>query len=447
MNASQSFTQQEMKKSLFLITAAVIFGKIFYVTVTGAPFTGFLRALGANDLLYSIIAATPFLGGIFQIFASYVLEKTGKRKLIFLISAYIHRLIWIPIVLIPLVVSQENKGMALFLITVFITLYSMANSVVVISYSSWMGDIVPENIKGSFFGKRMAISAITGIIAGVVSGKYLDNVSSLFSFAVVFIIASLFGAMDASCFLGVKDPPLTPLEKNTSFVQMLTEPFKDKNYLKLIIFISCWNFGFNFSTPFLNIYMIEVLKIGYFTISIFTQLVSGITTVLFINQIGKLSDKFGMKPVLRLCCSFVSIFPVLWCFATSSSYIGVMSVCFLLSGLFQQGVQLLSTNFSIWLAPEKNRSMYLANFALITTLSSGVAYICAGAFMETSRKLIWKINGLFFGKQVLTNFQVLFIVSALLMLLSIIFVLPMVYDKDEKKFHLFKRRNLSVKNQ
>ena len=444
MNASQTFTEKEMKRSLFLITAAVIFGKFFYVTVTGAPFTGFLRALGANDFIYSIIAATPFLGGIFQIFASYVLEKTGKRKLIFLISAYVHRLIWIPIVLVPLFISQSNKGFALLLITIFIMLYSVANSVVVISYSSWMGDIVPENVKGSFFGKRMAISAITGIIAGVVSGKYLDNVTSLFSFAVVFICASLFGAMDASCFLGVKDPPLTPHEKNTSFVSMLTEPFKDKNYLKLIIFISFWNFGFNFSQPFLNIYMIEELKMGYFTISILTQLVSGITTVLFINQIGKLSDKFGMKPVIRLCCCFVSTFPLLWCFATKSKYIIVMSICFLLSGLFQQGVQLLITNFSIWLAPEKNRSMFLANFALITTLSSGIAYICAGSFMETSKKLIAKVNDLLFGRQVISNFHVLFIISSILLVLSIIFILPMVYDKDEKKFHLFKRRNLQA---
>ncbi len=441
MKTSQNFTQQEMKRSLFLITAAVIFGKFFYVTITGAPFTGFLRALGASDLIYSLIAATPFLGGIFQIFASYVLEKTGKRKLIFLISAYIHRLIWIPIVLIPLFLSQQSKGTALTLITILLTIYSVANSIIVISYSSWMGDIVPENVKGSFFGKRMAISAITGIIAGVVSGKYLDNVTSLFSFAVVFICASLFGAMDASCFLGVKDPPLAPPEKNASFISMLSEPFKDKNYLKLIIFISCWNFGFNFSQPFLNIYMIEELKIGYFTISILTQMVSGITTVLFINQIGKLSDRFGMKPIIRLCCSFVCIFPLLWCLATSSRYLLVMSVCFLLSGLFQQGVQLLTTNFSIWLAPEKNRSMFLANFALITTLSSGIAYICAGAFMESSKSFIIKANEVLFGRQVLTNFHVLFIISSVLMILSIIVVLPMVYDKDEKKFHLLTRRN------
>ena len=439
MNKTEKFTEQEIKKSLYLITVAVIFGRVFYVTINGAPFTGFLRELGASDLLYSIIAATPYLGGVLQIFASYTLEKTGKRKLMFLISAYVHRLIWIPIVLIPILVPKENKELALIIITALIIIYSIANSVVNISYNSWMGDIVPASQKGSFFGKRTAISAVTGIIAGVAFGKYLDNINTLIGFAVVFTIAAICGALDASCFIGVKEPTMTPAEKNSSFISMLIEPFKDRNYLKLIVFISFWNFGFNFAIPFLNIYMIEQLKIDYFTISIFQQLLAGITTVLFINKVGILSDKYGTKPILRICCYFVCVLPLLWCIATPSSYIIVMSISFLIFGLFSQGIMILSNNFSIWLAPEKNRSMFLANYSIITTFSSGISYVCAGAFMEASKGIIFRINNALFGSQVISNFHVLFIISSIFMICSIIFVLPMVYDKEEKKFSLFNR--------
>jgi MFS family permease len=436
---NENLMSPEMKKSLFFITSAVIFGKVYYCIVNGAPFTGFLRMLGADDFIYSIIAAAPYLGGIFQVFASYALEKTGRRKMIFLISAYVHRLIWIPIVIIPLVIPQNNKSMALGLITIFIILYSISNSIVSICYSSWMGDIIPEQIKGSFFGRRMALAAVTSIVAGVVSGKYLDTVNSLMGFAIVFFAASFFGAMDATCFIGVKDPPLKPQAKSASFLTMLTQPFKDKNYLKLILFISSWNFGYNLAMPFLNIYMIEQLKIGYFTISLLAQVLAGITTVLFINKIGMLSDRFGMKAVIRICCCFVCVLPLLWCLAGRSNYLLIMSISFLLYGLFQQGVQLLTTNLSIWLAPETNRSMFLANFTLITTMASGIAYVCAGTFMDKSGPLVYKLNNIIFGTQLLSNFHLLFIISSILMVCSILLVLPLVYDKDEKSFPAFRK--------
>jgi MFS family permease len=185
--------------------------------------------------------------------------------------------------------------------------------------------------------------------------------------------------------------------------------------------------------------MIEQLKIDYFTISIFQQFLAGITTVFFINKIGLLSDKYGTKPLLRICCYFVCVLPLLWCIATPSSYIVVMSISFLIFGLFSQGIMILSNNFSIWLAPEKNRSMFLANYSIITMLSSGISYVCAGAFMEASKGLIYKINNALFGSQVFSNFHILFIISSILMICSIIFVLPMVYDKEEKKFSLFTR--------
>lgn len=446
MNTSEKNIAQEMKRSLFFITVSIIFGKIFFITVNGAPSAGFLRALGANDLLYSIIAAMPYIAGVFQIFASYLLEKTGRRKLIFLITGYVRSIIWIPIVLTPLLMRDQPKSTMLMIITFLFFIYAVASSSVNISYLSWMGSIIPENIKGSFFGRRTAISTVTGIIASVIVGWYLDELHSMLSFAVVFIGISICSLMDTSCYLGVIDPPMEVNRENRpSFMTMLKEPFKEKNYLKLIIFVSCWNFSINLATPFFNIYMIEQLKMSYLSISIFTQFVAGITTVIFINKIGVLSDKYGIKPVIRICCIFEALLPITWCLADKSNYFVVLSVSFLISGLFHQGSNMLISNFSIWLAPEKNRSMFLANYSLITTLFSGLAYICAGAFMESSKGFIRQLNNWLFGFQLLSNFHVLFIISAVIMVFTLIFILPMVYDKDEKNFCLFRKsRNLNA---
>ena len=433
MERLQNSSSREMKRSLFLITIAVIFSKVYFSIVTGAPLTGFLRALGVSDLTYSIIAAMPYIAGAFQIVASYFLEKAGRRKFIFLVSGYVHRLIIIPIALVPFVVPQQYRGIVIIIITMLIIIHSIANAIVTISYMSWMGDIVPVKTKGSFFGKRTALASITGIIASVIAAMYLDNMKSILSFSVVFIFAAIFGAIDTTCFIWVIDPPMKrDSESASGFLTMLVEPFKDKYYTKLIIFNACWSLGFNFSTPFLNIYMLEQLKMSYFNISIMTSVVAGITTALLINKLGIVSDKHGMKPVIRICCCFVAILPILWCFATPSNYLIVMTVAFLLSGLFQQGIGLIMNNFSIWLAPENNRSMYLANFALVSTVFSGLSYIAAGTFMESSKGLISKINNTFFnGQPIISNFHVLFAISSILMVCAIVFILPMVREREE----------------
>ncbi len=119
-----------LRKSLNLIVLGISFGMAFFTVVGtplgGAPFTGFIRALGASDLTYSIIMALPVFGGILQVLASYFIESTGKRRPVFLISGFIHRLLWIPIALIPLFVPLENKGFLIWTITALIAISFLA---------------------------------------------------------------------------------------------------------------------------------------------------------------------------------------------------------------------------------------------------------------------------------------------------------------------------------
>ena len=51
--------------------------------------------------------------------------------------------------------------MALSLVILF---HSACNSVVSCSWSSWMRDFIPENILGSFFSRRMALSYSLGAV-------------------------------------------------------------------------------------------------------------------------------------------------------------------------------------------------------------------------------------------------------------------------------------------
>ncbi|MCL6589464.1 MAG: MFS transporter [Firmicutes bacterium] len=456
MNHSNHISGRELRRSLNLVILGVAFGIVFFVVLNGAPLTGFIRALGAGDLLYSFIMALPLLGSVGQFLAAYFLENTGKRKLLFLISGFM-RLLWVPVALLPLLMPSGLSGVRTGIITFLIALWALANAVTGITFSSWMGDLVPEGIRGRFFGRRMMIFTIMTALSGLAIGKYLDSFHDYKGFAILFGIVTILGVADISCFFGVKDPPMPAPETKIPFRKLCLLPFQDKNYFMFLLFIAIWNFGMNFAAPFFNVYMLEQLHMNYFSIFLGAQLVSNLATVLFVQVWGKMTDKFGNKPVMVICSSVVMFLPMFWCFATPQNHLIVIPIINLLAGSFWPGYDISATNLAIWLAPPRNRSIYIATYTVFASLIGGMsAYICGGALMEFSKGILAKWSLPFFLGQRLTNFHCLFITAALFRILAALIFLPRFSEKHSNPIRIGRilqdfqrnlREKISARNQ
>lgn len=420
MEDNRRILEKDLNKSLYLVIAAITFGNVFFVVTTGPALTGFTRALGAGDLVYGIVMAMPVVGGILQVFVSYYLEYTGKRRFAFLTAGFIHRLLWIPIALIPLILPSEYKNLRIWLVTILITLSSSANSVAGICFWSWMGDLVPKQIRGSFFSKRTMISTISSAIIGLAVGRLLDLVNNFTGFAIILIVIALFGACDILCFCFVSHPAMITITEKQPIKELFIEPFKNSNYMRFVTFVSVWNFGVNIAGPFFNVYMLEHLKMSYFTLVIFAQVGGNLITILFIRFWGKLVDRYGNRPVMTICCSITFFLPFLWFFATPQNYWIILFIN-LLSGLFWPGFDMTCANQSVWLAPDKNRSMHIAVYALITSLIGiAAAYICGGFIMQFSRPLFEHLNLPFVMGQKFSAFHLLFALSGLIRFIALI---------------------------
>jgi hypothetical protein len=109
IDSIKTIHSKEIRKSLNLVIIAVAFGMAFTTVQTGPSLTGFIRELGVEDFLYSVIMALPVLGGVTQVFASYILENSGERKRILIVSG----LIQIPVhhnndnIIIPFVLLHD----------------------------------------------------------------------------------------------------------------------------------------------------------------------------------------------------------------------------------------------------------------------------------------------------------------------------------------------------
>ncbi len=157
--------------------------------ITTTYSTPFALALGANDAQVGILNSVSNLFiTISQHFAGKYIEKTGRKTVAKNLSL-IQKLIWIPIILIPMFFLQQGVWLFIILLTVSNVVLSFANT----AWSSWMGNIVPESIRGIYFGKRNMIIGIFSFSTTLLAGWILGLTNSLLGFSLVFFLGFIFG--------------------------------------------------------------------------------------------------------------------------------------------------------------------------------------------------------------------------------------------------------------
>ena len=414
-----------LQRSLRMVIVAIAFGMVFFAITTGSPLTGFARKLGAGDFLFGVLMALPIVGGVFQLVTAYWLEKLRRRKKIFMIACFLQRAVWLPIAFVPFFIPPHWPGLRIWVVISLLCLSSFGSSVSSVPFLSWMGDLVPDQIRGRYFSRRNAISTVSASIGGLAAGYFLDLNNNFTGFAIVFTAAALFGIVDILCFIWVKEPPFTSGE-SVPFTKMMTMPFRERNFRRYMFFWAAWSFGVNVTGPFFSVYLLENLRLHYLEIVLCTQLVSSLATVLFARMWGRLADTHGSKPVMMLCGLGAMTLPCFWLLpAARAAYtLWVVAGINFLGGAFWSGIDVTNLHLLLSCSPEKNRSMFIAGFNMFTALIGGVlAYLAGGLFLDLTSfvtRLHWP---LLYGNH-LTNYHLLFILSALLRALALFIGLP-----------------------
>lgn len=432
---SSDFVKDEyLKKSLNYVILGVCFGIVFFNTTIGAPIAGFAKELGFGDLIYAIMLALPVLGGAIQLYASMILEKTKKRKQIFIISGFLHRIPWFFIAILPLIVSERTF---LFYIIVFLLIVSsLGGAFLNVSFMSWMGALVPLEIRGRFFSQRSMLATISSFVSGLIIGKFLDTVPGLIGFSIVFIISTILGVLDISCFFKVYDPPMQgSFTYNEKLITIFKKVLTHSKFSKFLVFAVIFQFALNIAGPFFNIYMIKYLKMSFFEIALYVQLINNLSVILFIKIWGRIIDKFGNKPVLLISTSVISFLPFLWCFTTPDNWLFIVILLQILAGIFWPGIDLGYNNLALSLSPDENRSFYIAVLNLfVSSLGIALAYIFGGFIIENVAPFLNLYLKNYF-KISLVEYHYVFILSAILRFISLKFFLTKV--EEEKSYSLY----------
>jgi len=393
-----------------------IFANMF-ATLTGGVFlTGFALHLGMNEFTIGLLASIPFMVTAFQLPTSYFVRKSGKRKRVAYFAAGLARLTWIAILIGALVPMAETSTKHFVILSLIFVSHTFV-SVSYVAWLSWTSDLVPDEIRGRFFGTRNMLCGAAGMIVIIVYGNLLDLLKPrphglTFGFAFTFVSAVLFGMLSLRYLNRIPEAQVNPVIDNRHFHRHLSLPLKEANFRRFLLFAFLWSFSVYFASPFFTLYFLRDLQFSYGFVAIL-GMISSFADLTAMQLWGKISDRVKNKAVIQLASWVVVFLPLAWAIVRPGSLV-IPILLHAVGGGFWAGINLCMNNLLLRISPEENRTMFLSAYNITGGLGAAAGPILAGLAIKSGSNLTLQ----FFSWTVLP-LQVIFVTSTLFRLLSL----------------------------
>jgi len=193
LRPSPELTPDEVERGLSNIIYDGLTTHAFVTLTSGIFLIAFALDLGASNIVIGLLAAIPPLAELVQIPAVGLIEKIRNRRLVTVSASIASRGLWLLVALIPFLLSPQA---GIYCLVILLIVYSCISSVKHCGWKSWMRDLIPDQILGLYFSRRMAISFAAGIVLSLAAGYFLDHWqnggggSAVTGYAIIFAVGS-----------------------------------------------------------------------------------------------------------------------------------------------------------------------------------------------------------------------------------------------------------------
>lgn len=394
-----NLTPEEVDRGLKLVVRDGIAAEVMTTLTGGAFLVAVALSFNASNFQIGLIAALPTLANLFQLLAIWLLHKFANRRAITVICSIAARIPLLFIALLPLGLSPD---LSLVLLISLLFVHHFFGAISGTSWSSWMKDLVPENILGAYFSNRARKIQIVAVIMSIATASVLDIIEARapdqmnIAYAVMFFTAGIAGLYGAYVLGRTPEPMIYPVKAN--LFKLFRAPLQDANYRNLLIFIAFWAFAVNLAAPFFTVYMLTRLKFPFSFVIMF-MLVSQLSNIFFVRIWGRYSDKYSNKTVLRVCAPIFLVSIVAWTFTTFPERhiltVPLLFVIHIASGMALSGINLSLNNIGFKLSPGKqDAAIFLAMRSLTNAFFAGIAPVIGGLFADffAERQLSWNFE-------------------------------------------------------
>jgi MFS family permease len=361
--------------------------------------------LKATTTQIGLLSSIPSLAMSFsQLSAPYLSTRAGSRKGFILPVVFMHAIMFIPILLVPFLFHTSAVWWLIGFVMVSVVLGSVANP----AWGSMMADLVPDRLRGKYFGFRGQITGfITQVFSYVAAGILLLFTGNIFiGYAILFGAATVFRLISFT-FISRQYEPRLPVSKDQG--PSLFEIIKNvssSNLGKFMLFFSLIDFCVMISGPFFTVFMFRDLHFNYLFYCIISS-ASQLSVLIFLPFWGRRADKWGNLKVIRIATALIWLVPILWVFSDNIIYLAFANI---ISGFAWSGFSLSGVNFAYDASAPQERTKQLAVFGAMDGLGCCLGALLGGVIAPHLPELMgYQLRTLFVISGVLRGIVVLFL--------------------------------------
>ena len=357
--------------------------------------------LRADKWQIGLVVTMTFLGPVLEPLGAYLAERLGRRRGLFVVTFLLNRVPFLALAAIPCLGAARQcreVGIAVVLLVVGMTRIpaALGNP----AWWSWMGDLVPERRRSSFFGCRQQMASAATALSFVAGMALLQTCGGMHNrplVAALFGVGALFGIGDILLYLRVPEPQLgrgvrerrgaRAADRPVTLVAShpltgLAVPFRHPAFRRLILGMGLWSFSANLVIPFLPVYQRGELIAGHrlglglswlflAALTVSASLASMVTSRWWARWI----DRLGSRPILLIGSGYLFV-NLAYLSIPPGRYVGALVLVALVSGTLTAAWTVSVNQVLLGVAPRANRSFYVS------------AYNCTNGFLMAGGPLL-----------------------------------------------------------
>ena len=384
-------TETETKKAMRMIVLTASLGGLSYLSINNGmllAYFSYLNIPSATILL--LLAFMPLAQFIFMLPFSFLADIFGKKIIgnIGLISSLLGYVLLIVASILP-------ENFYIWIIGTGIVLFGIGSAMTLGNWFALLHPIIPEKIRGRFFGRLRLTWQSIGIILTLLFIFILEQFPSLVIYQAILVIISILMAVRILFYqqipeLDKPDPPKESFLKTLMNVIAIPDYISFCSYCFLLIFFTtaCPQIFSLIEKDVLSFTKTEIVFIG-------NLLIVGALAGFVLG--GRMVDKLGTKYVFMFCHFGFGVILILFLLRSlfPGEIIFIVGILTLLFGLVQAASGIAMTSETLVLIPLENKSLATGLWFTLYSGGAGLSGIMSSKALELNLiNTEWSLFGL-----------------------------------------------------